>query len=66
MSEQIKNARKIICEAFKEDIDFKNSYKADIAMTIYDNMLVKKISNDEKLQFANNTAEKIIDVIFSE
>lgn len=54
----IKHARKVMCEAFEHDEDFRRAYVDNIAMLLHDRY---DIINYEK---RNNAAEDIMKLIF--
>lgn len=57
---KIRNARRVIRDAFAKDPDFRHSYQANIAMTIYDHLEFKPAYLDK----CNETADRIIKLIF--
>ena len=60
MSNKIRNARRVMKDAFAEDPDFRHSYQANIAMAIYDHLEFKPAYLDK----CNETADSIIKLIF--
>ena len=54
----IKNARRVMCEAFKHDEDFRQTYVDNIAMLLHDRYGI--INWEER----NNAAEDIMNLIF--
>jgi hypothetical protein len=62
MSKKIMNARKTMRDAFKNDADFRDLYKANIAMTIYDKRVNGKLNHAQ----CNEVAEDLIDLLFAE
>ena len=68
---QIKKARDIFCEAMKEDPQFKEGYKANIAMLIYDDQMAgiesrstEPPTNLSTPEGCNSIADRIINLIF--
>jgi len=65
MSNKIRNARRVMRNAFEEDPDFRHSYQANIAMAIYDHLRGFDLGNqNERLDECNKTADNIIKLIF--
>ena len=60
MSKKIMNARKTMRDAFEKDIDFRDSYKANIAMRIYDRRVKGRLNHKQ----CNDVADELIDLIF--
>lgn len=59
MSNKIRNARRVMRDAFAEDPDFRHSYQANIALAIYDNLKLEALRDE-----CNETADTIIKLIF--
>lgn len=57
---KIRNARRVIRDAFAEDPDFRHSYQANIAVAIYEQLDFKPAYIGE----CNEVADKIIKLIF--
>lgn len=62
----IKEARKVIRDAFNKDDGFKETYIANIAMNIYDRLPEKTthIGGKTKHEFVNDCAKRILTTIF--
>jgi len=68
MSEEIKNARDVIRDAFRKDHEFKEAYVANISMTIYDTFPeeIIRVGDHAKIDFCNTCAWRILNKIFME
>ncbi len=67
MSNKIKNARRVMKDAFAEDPDFRHGYQANIAMAIYDKLEFSPYAISRKpvyLEKCNEAADSIIKLIF--
>ncbi len=58
MSEEIKKARETMRDAFDNDSDFKEGYRSNIGMLLYDEGVI--ISRERR----NEVADKIIKKVF--
>jgi hypothetical protein len=61
MSRKIVNARKTMAKAFKDDPDFRDAYKANIAMYIWDR---KREGVRFNIDQCNEVADGLIKLIF--
>lgn len=61
-SSEVKRARNVLIEAFKNDLDFRNTYVANIAMTIFDMFPeeCKEVNGQDKHSFCNQAAELVL------
>lgn len=65
MSEEIKAARKVMFDEFQKDPEFRETYKANIAMKIWD---LSCINGKRRLSAkkCNEIADNLIGLIFSQ
>ena len=61
MKNKFKEARKIMNNKLKKDSDLKESYKANIALCIYDNRVKGRLNHFQ----CNEVADKLINLIFN-
>lgn len=61
---RIKAARQAISDEFKKDPEFRMTYKANIAMKIWDMSVIKKKTRLSRTK-CNEIADELIDLIFN-
>lgn len=61
---KIQKARKVFSKAFDRNPDFRDTYMANIAMLLYDELHKMKYRPKLRSEDRNAVAEKVIDLIF--
>jgi len=64
MSEKIKDARRIMRNAFIKDPDFKQTYIANISMCMYDELHNRKYRPKLRPEDRDAISERLLDMIF--